>query len=165
MLEQRLTKQQILTLYVNQTYMGQRGSFSINGFGEAAAAYFGKDISSLTLPEAARLAAIDPGSKRKVLATETSRRSEATAQYRPCNDASIRTQSVTKSTKTARTSESEDHSSQDRCERCALPSRLRSRRTASKLSRRRNHQQRFARIHVARSGFARRSLSKRSRTA
>src|SRR5262249_11989620 len=52
MLEQRLTKQQILTLYVNQTYMGQRGSFSINGFGEAATAYFGKDISRLTLTEA-----------------------------------------------------------------------------------------------------------------
>lgn len=60
MLEQRLTKQQILTLYVNQTYMGQRGSFSINGFGEAAEAYFGKDISSLTLPEAATLAGIIP---------------------------------------------------------------------------------------------------------
>src|SRR5215475_9102660 len=45
MLEQRLSKQEILTLYVNQTYMGQRGSFSINGFGEAATAYFGKDIS------------------------------------------------------------------------------------------------------------------------
>ncbi|HEY2384850.1 MAG TPA: transglycosylase domain-containing protein [Terriglobia bacterium] len=60
MLEQRLTKQQILTLYVNQTYMGQRGSFSINGFGEAAEAYFGKDISNLTLPEAATLAGIIP---------------------------------------------------------------------------------------------------------
>ena len=45
MLEQRLSKQQILTLYANETYMGQRGSFSINGFGEAAEAYFGKDIS------------------------------------------------------------------------------------------------------------------------
>jgi len=43
LLEQRLTKQQILTMYANEVYMGQRGSFSVNGFGEAAAAYFGKD--------------------------------------------------------------------------------------------------------------------------
>jgi penicillin-binding protein 1B len=65
MLEQRLSKQEILTLYVNQTYMGQRGSFSINGFGEAATAYFGKDISSLTLPEAATLAGIIPAPNGK----------------------------------------------------------------------------------------------------
>src|SRR5215467_12593858 len=65
LLEQRLTKQQILTLYANETYMGQRGSFSINGFGEAATAYFGKDLSSLTLPEAAALAAIIPGPNGK----------------------------------------------------------------------------------------------------
>src|SRR5206468_1156391 len=55
LLEQRLTKQQILTMYANETYMGQRGSFSINGFSEAANAYFGKDLSALTVPEAATL--------------------------------------------------------------------------------------------------------------
>ncbi len=60
LLEQRLTKQQILTMYANEVYMGQRGSFSINGFGEAAAAYFGKDLSGITLPEAATLAGIIP---------------------------------------------------------------------------------------------------------
>ena len=60
LLEQRLTKQQILTLYANEVYMGQRGSFSINGFGEASAAYFGKDLAGLSLPEAATLAAIIP---------------------------------------------------------------------------------------------------------
>jgi penicillin-binding protein 1B len=65
LLEQRLTKQQILTLYANETYMGQRGSFSINGFGEAAAAYFGKDLSALTLPEAATLAGIIPAPNGK----------------------------------------------------------------------------------------------------
>src|SRR5262245_302149 len=65
LLEQRLTKQQILTLYANETYMGQRGSFSINGFGEAATAYFGKDFSSLTVPEAATLAAIIPAPNGK----------------------------------------------------------------------------------------------------
>src|SRR5690242_879153 len=60
LLEQRLTKQQILTLYANEVYLGQRGSFSINGFGEASAAYFGKDLAGLSLPEAATLAAIIP---------------------------------------------------------------------------------------------------------
>jgi penicillin-binding protein 1B len=60
LLEQRLTKQQILTLYANEVYLGQRGSFSIHGFGEGAAAYFGKDLTGLTLPEAATLVAIIP---------------------------------------------------------------------------------------------------------
>src|SRR5262245_41471473 len=35
-LETRLTKEQIFTLYANDAYLGQRASFSINGFGEAA---------------------------------------------------------------------------------------------------------------------------------
>jgi penicillin-binding protein 1B len=60
LLEQRLTKNQILTLYANEVYLGNRGSFSINGFGEGANTYFGKDIGELTLPEAAMLASIIP---------------------------------------------------------------------------------------------------------
>ncbi|HVH86893.1 MAG TPA: PBP1A family penicillin-binding protein [Terriglobales bacterium] len=60
-LEQRLSKKQILELYVNQVDMGQRGSFSIKGFGEASQAYFGKDIGDLSLPEAALLAGIVNG--------------------------------------------------------------------------------------------------------
>ncbi len=55
-LEHRFNKQQIFELYANQEYMGQRGSFSINGFGEASRSYFGKDIKEITLPEAALLA-------------------------------------------------------------------------------------------------------------
>ena len=61
LLEQRLTKEQILELYANQVYLGQRGSFSIYGFGEAANAYFNKDVGSLTLPEAAFLAGLIRG--------------------------------------------------------------------------------------------------------
>jgi penicillin-binding protein 1B len=57
-LETRLSKEQIMAMYCNLAYQGQRGSFSINGFGESARAYFDKDISQLTLPEAALLAAI-----------------------------------------------------------------------------------------------------------
>ncbi len=41
-LEQRLSKSDILTMYANEMYLGNRGSFAIHGFGEAAAAYFGK---------------------------------------------------------------------------------------------------------------------------
>jgi penicillin-binding protein 1B len=57
-LEQKFTKEQIFELYANQIYMGQRGSYSINGLGEAARAYFNKDVRNLSLPEAAMLAGI-----------------------------------------------------------------------------------------------------------
>jgi penicillin-binding protein 1B len=60
LLEQRLSKEQILTLYANDVYLGARGSFSIKGFGEGAVAYFGKDLTALNLQEAATLAAIIP---------------------------------------------------------------------------------------------------------
>jgi penicillin-binding protein 1B len=61
LLEHRLSKERIFELYSNEIYLGQSGSFSIYGFGEAANAYFNKDISSLTLPEAALLAGIIRG--------------------------------------------------------------------------------------------------------
>jgi penicillin-binding protein 1B len=57
-LEQKLSKKEIFEDYCNQMYLGRRGSFSIQGFGEAAQAYFGKDIRQLNLPEAATLAAM-----------------------------------------------------------------------------------------------------------
>jgi len=55
-LEQKFSKQRIFEMYANQVYLGQRGSFTINGFGEAAHAYFNKDVKNLTLPEAALIA-------------------------------------------------------------------------------------------------------------
>ncbi len=55
-LERRATKQEILELYLNEIYLGQAGSFSINGVGEAARMYFRKDAANLTLPESALLA-------------------------------------------------------------------------------------------------------------
>jgi penicillin-binding protein 1B len=57
-LEQRLSKEEIMAMYCNQIYLGQRGGFSINGFGEAARAYFGKDVGDLQLHESALLAGI-----------------------------------------------------------------------------------------------------------
>jgi penicillin-binding protein 1B len=57
-LEQKLTKQEIFEYYANTIYLGQRGSFSIHGFGEGANVYFGKDLKQVTLPEAALLAGL-----------------------------------------------------------------------------------------------------------
>jgi penicillin-binding protein 1B len=57
-LETRLKKEDIFQLYCNQVYMGQQSGFSINGFGEAASAYFNKDVTSLTLSESAFLAGL-----------------------------------------------------------------------------------------------------------
>jgi len=57
-LEHRFTKKQIFEMYANQINLGQRGSFSIDGFGEASQAYFGKDVRQLNLAECAFLAGI-----------------------------------------------------------------------------------------------------------
>ena len=56
--ESRFNKQQIFEMYANQINLGQRGSFAINGFGEAAEAFFGKDLRQLDLAECAMLAGI-----------------------------------------------------------------------------------------------------------
>jgi penicillin-binding protein 1B len=57
-LEQKLTKEEIFEYYANHVDLGRRGSFSIRGFGEASQAYFGKDLSQITLAEAATLAGL-----------------------------------------------------------------------------------------------------------
>jgi penicillin-binding protein 1B len=57
-LEQRLSKEQIFEDYANQIYLGSRGTFRIHGFGEAAEAFLGKDLSQITVPEAAELASL-----------------------------------------------------------------------------------------------------------
>jgi penicillin-binding protein 1B len=57
-LENRFTKKQIFQMYGNEVPLGQRGSFSIDGFGEAAQDYFAKDVQQLSLSECALLAGI-----------------------------------------------------------------------------------------------------------
>jgi len=57
-LEHRFNKQQIFEMYANQIPLGQRGSFSIDGFGEASQAFFGKEVHQLDLAEDALLAGI-----------------------------------------------------------------------------------------------------------
>lgn len=53
-IEQNLTKDQILEVYMNQIYLGQRAY----GFSSAAQIYFGKDLKDLTIAEAAMLAGL-----------------------------------------------------------------------------------------------------------
>jgi penicillin-binding protein 1B len=55
-LEQKLSKEEIFEYYANQVDLGFRGTFHIVGFGQASEAYLGKELSTVTLPEAAELA-------------------------------------------------------------------------------------------------------------
>src|ERR1700733_4913840 len=57
-LEHKLSKNQIFEEYCNLVYLGGQGPFCINGIGEAAQAYFNKDIRNLNLTEAATLAGL-----------------------------------------------------------------------------------------------------------
>jgi penicillin-binding protein 1B len=57
-LETRATKDEILELYLNDVYLGHRGSFALHGVAEAAKIYFAKDVRNLTLSEAALLAGV-----------------------------------------------------------------------------------------------------------
>ena len=57
-LERRASKDEILELYLNDVYLGQRGSFAIHGIAEAARLFFGKDVANLSLSEAALIAGV-----------------------------------------------------------------------------------------------------------
>jgi len=56
--EARYEKDAILEAYLNEIYLGQRGSTAIHGVGEAAHFFFGKSVRDLALPESALIAAI-----------------------------------------------------------------------------------------------------------
>ena len=53
-IEQNLTKDQILEIYMNQIYLGQRAY----GFASASKIYFGKNLQDITLAQAAMLAGL-----------------------------------------------------------------------------------------------------------
>jgi len=55
-MEEKLKKEEILELYLNEIYLGQRGAMSVNGVGEASRLYFRKDVERIDVPEAALLA-------------------------------------------------------------------------------------------------------------
>lgn len=57
-LETRATKEEILELYLNEVYLGHRGSFALHGVAVAARSYFAKDLSNLTVAEAALVAGV-----------------------------------------------------------------------------------------------------------
>jgi penicillin-binding protein 1B len=57
-LERRASKNEILELYLNDVYLGQRGSFAIHGVAEAARVFFGKDVANVTVSEAALMAGV-----------------------------------------------------------------------------------------------------------
>ena len=57
-LETRASKDEILELYLNEVYLGQRGSFGIHGVAEAARLFFGKDVTNVSLAEAATIAGV-----------------------------------------------------------------------------------------------------------
>ncbi|MBI3044157.1 MAG: penicillin-binding protein 1A [Betaproteobacteria bacterium] len=59
-IEANLSKDQILELYINQIYLGQRGY----GFAAAAQIYFGKRLAELTLAESAMLAGLPKAPSR-----------------------------------------------------------------------------------------------------
>ncbi len=57
-LSRRATKDEILEMYLNAVPLGQRGSFAIVGVSEAARLFFGKDVSNLSIAEAATIAGV-----------------------------------------------------------------------------------------------------------
>jgi len=57
-LNERASKDAILEMYLNDIPLGQRGSFAIYGIAEASRLFFGKDVSNVTLAEAATIAGV-----------------------------------------------------------------------------------------------------------
>jgi penicillin-binding protein 1B len=62
-LDSRYSKDRILEVYLNAVYLGQRGSVSICGMQAASQYFFGRNVSDLSLGEAATLAGLirNPG--------------------------------------------------------------------------------------------------------
>ena len=57
-IEFKYDKREILEIYLNEIYLGQKGSVAVNGVGEASYFYFGKPVKHLTLSEAAVIAGL-----------------------------------------------------------------------------------------------------------
>jgi len=93
-LESRFNKQQIFEMYANEINIGQRGSYGINGFGEAAQAYFGKDIRQLTLPECALIAGLIQNPNRRNPYRHPDR---ATERRNVVLDSMVETEAITQS--------------------------------------------------------------------
>ncbi len=57
-IELKYSKYDILEIYLNEIYLGQKGSVAVNGVGEAAYFYFGKPVQELSVSEAATIAGL-----------------------------------------------------------------------------------------------------------
>ena len=57
-LTQRASKDEILEMYLNDIPLGQRGSFAVFGVSEASRLFFAKDVSNVSLAEAATIAGV-----------------------------------------------------------------------------------------------------------
>lgn len=60
-MEYKYRKEEILESYLNEIYLGQTGSVSIYGIGEAAHRYFGKPLDALSIDEIALVAGLIKG--------------------------------------------------------------------------------------------------------
>lgn len=60
-MEWKYPKEEILESYLNEIYLGQAGSVSIYGIGEASHRYFGKPLEALTVEEVALVAGLIKG--------------------------------------------------------------------------------------------------------
>jgi penicillin-binding protein 1B len=61
LLERRYSKEQILSTYINEIYLGQHGARGIHGFGTAAGFYYGRPLHELRLDQLALLAGMVRG--------------------------------------------------------------------------------------------------------
>jgi len=61
LIEAKYTKDDVLEIYLNEIYLGQNGSVSINGVEEASLFYFDKPVRDLSLAETATLAGLIKG--------------------------------------------------------------------------------------------------------
>jgi penicillin-binding protein 1B len=57
-IELNYEKEEILEIYLNEIYLGQKGTVAINGVGEASYFYFGKPVRELSRAEAATIAGL-----------------------------------------------------------------------------------------------------------
>jgi penicillin-binding protein 1B len=92
-LEHKLSKKQIFQFYANEVPLGERGSFAVNGFGEAAHAFFGKDVGQLNLDESALLAGLIQG---PTYFSPTIHPHRATVRRNMVLDAMVQTGAITK---------------------------------------------------------------------
>ncbi len=94
-LETRATKDEILELYLNDVYLGQRGSYAIHGVAEASRVFFGKDVTNVSLAEAATIAGViqAPG-RHSPFSTGTRSRDRRNVVLQAMADAGFASQAV-----------------------------------------------------------------------